>query len=394
MVYFSYCIMILALGLIPRSTAWRTRSLLGSRSFRSSFVVMSNTEKSSTVSELVAYRGKDSHLINALQLLSKKRGCIIYPETHGIQTDETMITWSMHRKRLQLDCTILEPLFLGKRQLTVEDTARVWDEILTSRNILLNRYSKLEQEEEVPNAPTDGTSLPGKNKKETFIGVNLGDGGRLQSELNTALAAVQKASFMSRSLQRSLLYGGSNGNNNKVSISKDDKSPVTIADFAVQALVIHSLSQAFPQDKFIAEEDSELLRSDVAIREGVLTALKSVAPIVPWTEELLYSTIDKGMFDGSAPRVWVLDPVDGNTCNTWHHITSYRNLPYHLPSFHILSICKHLTHLLSPRMLSISIYPTPSPLFLLFYCPSIATVLYQVPKGSCVVNIIALLWPF
>ena len=314
--FLLYCIpMILALGLIPRNTAWRTRSLLGTRSFRSSFVVMSNTEKSSTVSELVAYRGKDSHLINALQLLSKKRGCVIYPETHGIQTDETMITWSMHRKRFQLDCTILEPLFLGKRQLTVEDTARVWDEILTSRNILLNRYSKLEKEEEVPNDTADGTSLPDKNKKETFIGVNLGDGGRLQSELNTALAAVQKASFMSRSLQRSLLYGdGSNGsNNNKVSISKDDKSPVTIADFAVQALVIHSLSQAFPQDKFIAEEDSELLRSDVAIREGVLTALKSVAPTVPWTEEMLYSTIDKGMFDGTAPRVWVLDPVDGNT---------------------------------------------------------------------------------
>lgn len=45
-------------------------------------------------------------------------------------------------------------------------------------------------------------------------------------------------------------------------VSKDDKSPVTIADFAVQALVIYYLSEAFPSDRFIAEESSELIRGD------------------------------------------------------------------------------------------------------------------------------------
>lgn len=45
-------------------------------------------------------------------------------------------------------------------------------------------------------------------------------------------------------------------------VSKDDKSPVTIADFAVQALVVYYLSEAFPSDKFIAEETSELIRED------------------------------------------------------------------------------------------------------------------------------------
>ena len=45
-------------------------------------------------------------------------------------------------------------------------------------------------------------------------------------------------------------------------LNKDDKSPVTIADFAVQALIIHALSREFPGDRFIAEENSELLLQD------------------------------------------------------------------------------------------------------------------------------------
>ena len=375
--------MILALGLIQRNTAWRR-----TRSLRSSFIAMSNSEKSTTISsELVAYRGKDSHLTNALQLLSKKRGCILYTETHGIQTDETMITWSMHRKRLQVDCTMLEPLFLGKRQLTVEDTARVWDEILTTRNKVLNTYSKLEQVAadgaryagNVEDTTADCTSLPDKNGKETFIGVNLGDGGRLQTELNTALAAVQKASFMSRSLQRYLLYSNDNKDNSgKVSINKGDKSPVTIADFAVQALVIYSLSQAFPQDKFIAEEDSELLRADAVIREGVLTALKSAAPTVPWTEEMLYRTIDQGMFEGSAPRVWVLDPVDGKPSIISHPIPQFLSHPH--PS------------ILIPPYQAIHIPPNQST-----HIPVIQLHLLcqrtKAPKDSCEGSISALLWP-
>jgi 3'-phosphoadenosine 5'-phosphosulfate (PAPS) 3'-phosphatase len=75
-----------------------------------------------------------------------------------------------------------------------------------------------------------------------------------------------------------------------------------------------------------------------AIREGVLDALRAASDIA-WTDELLYHTVDKGTaflsccsdnvslrhslslstslslasgtFDGTAERVWVLDPVDG-----------------------------------------------------------------------------------
>ena len=61
-----------------------------------------------------------------------------------------------------------------------------------------------------------------------------------------------------RSLQSRLLGG-------KGILSKDDKSPVTIADFAVQALVIYHLQKAFPNDLFIAEETSELLKADKVV---------------------------------------------------------------------------------------------------------------------------------
>ena len=51
-------------------------------------------------------------------------------------------------------------------------------------------------------------------------------------------------------------------------LSKEDSSPVTIADFAVQALVIYCLSESFPSDRFIAEESSELLRENKVRREA------------------------------------------------------------------------------------------------------------------------------
>ena len=177
------------------------------------------------------------------------------------------IMWSLHSgdgMNMQLDCA---ELYLGHQKLSADETAKGWNDIMNHRQ---------------------------------RPGANMGDGGKLQAELNEAMAAVHRASFMSRSLQKNFL-----------SVSKDDKSPVTIADFAVQALVVDALSKAFPEDKFIAEEDSEALRdSDPAIRGAVLSALQAATSSV-WTEERLYSTVDRGSFTGKAPRVWVLDPVDG-----------------------------------------------------------------------------------
>ena len=226
---------------------------------------------------LVGGAGQTADVQSALAALKKLRPQVRVVE-HVPGVDGLM--WTLHAaggENMQLDCTALEESYLGGKKLSTEETAGRWNDVMRQRVTVLGQHGSSDKQE----------------------AVNLGDGGALQAELNAALAAVHRASFMSRSLQKGFL-----------SVSKDDMSPVTIADFAVQALVVDVLSRAFPGDKFIAEEDSEALRSDPAIRGAVLSALQA-ATSSAWTEERLYSTVDRGSFSGSAPRVWVLDPVDG-----------------------------------------------------------------------------------
>lgn len=56
-------------------------------------------------------------------------------------------------------------------------------------------------------------------------------------ELQVAIDAVRKAGTVAQSIHRTLVQGA----NSDIAISKDDKSPVTIADFAAQAIVNHTL---------------------------------------------------------------------------------------------------------------------------------------------------------
>ena len=70
-------------------------------------------------------------------------------------------------------------------------------------------------------------------------------------EVAFAVEAVQQASSLVRMIQDVLVTPA---------ITKEDRSPVTIADFASQALIGYMLSNAFPQDFMIAEEDSSALR--------------------------------------------------------------------------------------------------------------------------------------
>ena len=53
---------------------------------------------------------------------------------------------------------------------------------------------------------------------------------------------------------------------------KDDASPLTVADLAVQALVLHQLRQQYPEDGCIAEEDSSQLRQNNALCQKVAAA--------------------------------------------------------------------------------------------------------------------------
>jgi 3'(2'), 5'-bisphosphate nucleotidase len=94
------------------------------------------------------------------------------------------------------------------------------------------------------------------------------------------------------------------------SLTKEDRSPVTVADFGAQAIVCRELAREFPGDSVVAEEDSETLRAP----ENA-SALASVAEYVGRQIEGAATNdvsewIDLG--NGAvADRFWTLDPIDG-----------------------------------------------------------------------------------
>jgi 3'-phosphoadenosine 5'-phosphosulfate (PAPS) 3'-phosphatase len=67
-----------------------------------------------------------------------------------------------------------------------------------------------------------------------------------------AIDAVVAASKVCREVQSRLVAG--------VSLQKGDKSPVTVADFAAQAIVSHLLAEVAPAIPMVGEEDASALR--------------------------------------------------------------------------------------------------------------------------------------
>eukprot|EP00741_Cyanophora_paradoxa_P004406 tig00000802_g4277.t1 len=130
-------------------------------------------------------------------------------------------------------------------------------------------------------------------------------GGAYRRELHAAIDAVRKAARLSSAIQSRL------GRDEQV--SKVDESPVTIADFGVQAVCTLLLKKAFPDYGWVAEEDSAFLRKP----EGA-SNLRKIAEAVNAATEGSYSeaevldALDVGLGPGGATgRHWVLDPVDG-----------------------------------------------------------------------------------
>ena len=240
-----------------------------------------------------------------------------------VRLEKGGMLWSLHKDSMQLDCTDIEDMYLGRHKVDDEKTAIRWNEIMTTRRKLFASSPEI--------GPGDVASIP------------LGDGGKLQIELDTAIRAVQRASFMSRSLQHSLILNKTDKSGDKGgSLSKQDKSPVTIADFAVQALIIDAIAKAFPKDKIIAEEDSRLLHDDKETTDLIVKALNQASGTNDshcqvWDTQRLFTTIDLGNYCGTTERgrIWVLDPVDGTkgfmrgsiTVLRWHSLwTGFRRL--------------------------------------------------------------------
>ena len=126
------------------------------------------------------------------------------------------------------------------------------------------------------------------------------------SETRVALDVVTLASRAAATMQRRAV----------AAVTKADTSPVTVADFTVQALILECLANAFPADRFIAEETSvQMLSSDSSVREAIVEAVAEFGGGAP-TEASVCAALDLGG-TGAAEgwsrtgRTWVLDPIDG-----------------------------------------------------------------------------------
>ena len=142
-----------------------------------------------------------------------------------------------------------------------------------------------------------------------------------QPEMHFAIQAVQQAARLVRRVQAHMIPFASGGGENRTppppvgdSVqTKDDLSPVTVADYASQAVIGWLLSQAFPQDALVAEEDSAALRAKsgapllARVTGFVQQELPQAGP------EQVCAWIDHGRQDekGAPGRFWALDPIDG-----------------------------------------------------------------------------------
>ncbi|KAH8425612.1 inositol monophosphatase family protein [Aspergillus melleus] len=147
-------------------------------------------------------------------------------------------------------------------------------------------------------------------------------------ELHIATLAVHRASIITKTMQAVV---------DKGSRDKEDASPVTVADFAAQAILISALRHHFPDDQFIGEESAAALRKDPELVERVwalVTALKQsggdriddakvdaevaeeIQASIPATRDEMLRVIDlggdgEGAGDVAGGRTWILDPIDG-----------------------------------------------------------------------------------
>jgi len=120
-----------------------------------------------------------------------------------------------------------------------------------------------------------------------------------------AIQAVCSACSISRAIQQNLEH--------IKEVTKDDRSPVTVADYAVQAIVAMVLRDLLPEGDCITvgEEDAAELRTEeqASIRSAVVEAVRLWRPQA--TEDDVLDAIDSCNHDGSADGFWALDPVDG-----------------------------------------------------------------------------------
>jgi hypothetical protein len=113
--------------------------------FRSSLRMSCISSFNGQYSEIAIYSGAEKDIIESLNILSSTRPQLKVMEAFGEASNFNMgkgtvneIVWSAHCDNLQVDCTSLEPLYLGNNRESNELTAHKWNEILDQRSNILS----------------------------------------------------------------------------------------------------------------------------------------------------------------------------------------------------------------------------------------------------------------
>ncbi|EGO56872.1 hypothetical protein NEUTE1DRAFT_123297 [Neurospora tetrasperma FGSC 2508] len=151
------------------------------------------------------------------------------------------------------------------------------------------------------------------------------------TEISIAIPTIQLATRISKHVLASA---------NKGTIEKaEDLSPVTVADFAIQAYLTKVLSSSFPTDSFVGEESAAALRDNPDLLQRVYDVIHEcvdevssssndkneshavIAEVVkrgaPESKDQVCELVDRcgdGGKDGlgaDSGRTWVFDPIDG-----------------------------------------------------------------------------------
>lgn len=126
------------------------------------------------------------------------------------------------------------------------------------------------------------------------------------AEFDTAVRAVRQASALCAAAQGRLAAGDT--------LTKSDASPVTVADFAAQAVVCAELSQALGSVAMLGEEDADDLRAESASKllDGVTDLVRGQRAGVSTDEVLRWIAMGTSADrSASSGRYWTLDPIDG-----------------------------------------------------------------------------------
>ena len=120
-------------------------------------------------------------------------------------------------------------------------------------------------------------------------------------ELKFAVDLVAECTTLAKRIQAEMVTSA---------MEKSDRSPVTVADYALQALVGKRIRDEYPGAVLVAEESSETIRKpENSGISGVITKFlnESIPEVTP---QEMQDWTDIGSSE-TEERYWVLDPIDG-----------------------------------------------------------------------------------